>query len=52
VAKTPLRAIRIDDQLWLAAQIKADQEDSNVSEVIRAQLETWIDQGGKSDDIV
>jgi hypothetical protein len=49
---TPLRAIRINDRLWLAAQIKADQEDRNVSEVIRTQLETWIDQGGKSDDLV
>lgn len=39
--KTPLRAIRINDELWQAAQTKADQEHRNVSEVIRTQLAEW-----------
>jgi antitoxin component of RelBE/YafQ-DinJ toxin-antitoxin module len=37
-----LRAIRVDDELWQAAQVKADAEGRTVSEVIRELLERWV----------
>lgn len=42
---TPLRNIRIDDDLWNAALAKAENEGSNLSEVIREWLETWVKKG-------
>lgn len=39
---TNLRAIRIDDTLWLAAKEKASAEGVSVSEVVRAQLARWV----------
>ena len=36
--ETPRRAIRVDDALWLAAQTKAAQEGTTVSEHIRELL--------------
>lgn len=34
--------IRIPDKLWTAAQAKADEEDDNLSEVIRRALERYV----------
>ena len=42
---TPLRNIRIDDELWNAAQAKAETEETNLSEVIRELLATWVRKG-------
>ena len=39
---TTLRNVRIDDELWQAAQQRAVTEQVNVSEVIRALLEAWV----------
>ncbi|SKL48717.1 Uncharacterised protein [Mycobacteroides abscessus subsp. massiliense] len=41
---SPLRSLRIDDELWRAAQDKADLEgrDGGVSEVIRELLSKWV----------
>lgn len=40
--KTPLRAIRIDDELWTAVKEKAEAEGRNVSEIIRAALRRYL----------
>ncbi|WP_167542653.1 hypothetical protein [Mycobacterium europaeum] len=39
---TPLRAIRVDDELWHAALAKAEAEGRALSEVIRELLERWV----------
>lgn len=39
--ETPLRAIRISDKLWTKARIKAEKQNTTVSEAIRAFLERW-----------
>jgi len=39
---TPLRAIRIDDELWAAVQNKAADEETTVSEVVRSMLAAWV----------
>ena len=39
--ETPRRAIRIADDLWLAAQAMAAQEGTTVSEHIREELTEW-----------
>lgn len=41
---TTLRNVRIDDDLWTAAQDKAASEGRNVSEVVRELLSTYITQ--------
>lgn len=40
--KTPLRAIRISDELWLAAQAKAADNNESVSDVVRGALEKYV----------
>lgn len=40
---TPLRPIRIPDELWAKAQAKAHNEGTNVSEVIRRLLGEWAE---------
>jgi metal-responsive CopG/Arc/MetJ family transcriptional regulator len=44
MSKTPLRAIRIDDELWEAAQAKAAQDGDNLSAVIRDALRAYIQE--------
>ncbi|WP_167550868.1 ribbon-helix-helix protein, CopG family [Cryobacterium arcticum] len=39
--KTPLRSIRISDELWEAAQQNAAAEGRTVSEVVREALERY-----------
>jgi hypothetical protein len=40
---TTLRNVRVSDDLWQAAQERADAEAMNVSEVIRALLQAWVE---------
>lgn len=40
--KTPLRAVRISDDLWQAAQAKANEKGESVSDVIRRALERYV----------
>jgi len=44
VGNTKLRAIRIDDELWEAAQAKAAKQGDNLSSVIRDALRTYINE--------
>ena len=44
MSKTPLRAIRIDSELWEAAQAKAATEGDNLSAVIRDSLRKYLDE--------
>ena len=39
---TTARNVRIDDALWDAAKAKAEEDDRNVSEVIRELLYGWL----------
>ena len=39
---TPLRNIRIPDELWQAAQAKAVDEKTTVPDKIREFLEQWV----------
>jgi antitoxin component of RelBE/YafQ-DinJ toxin-antitoxin module len=38
----PARAIRVEDELWHAAQAKAAEKGTTVSAVIRAALEKFV----------
>ena len=40
---TTLRNVRVSDELWQAAQGRANTEGMNVSEVIRVLLQAWVD---------
>jgi hypothetical protein len=40
---TPIRNLRVPDELWQAAQQRADAEGLNVSEVIRSLLQAWVE---------
>lgn len=40
--KTPLRAIRISDELWQAAQAKAAEKGETVTDVLRRSLEKYV----------
>lgn len=40
--KTPARAVRIEDGLWLAAQAKAAERGETVSDVIRRALQRYV----------
>ena len=48
MSKTPLRAIRIDDQLWEAAQTKAAEQGDNLSAIIRDALRVYIQENEES----
>jgi hypothetical protein len=39
---TPLRTIRVSDDLWKAVQAKAKDEGETVTAVILKQLEEWL----------
>ena len=40
--KTPIRGIRIPDELWHAAQEHAAADGVTVSEVVRTMLAEWV----------
>jgi hypothetical protein len=40
---TPIRTLRIEDELWQAVQDRAAAEGLSVSEVIRLLLKGWLD---------
>jgi metal-responsive CopG/Arc/MetJ family transcriptional regulator len=42
--KTPQRSIRIDDELWTAAQAVAQANQESVSDIIRTALRHYITQ--------
>jgi len=44
MSRTPLRAVRVDDTLWEAAQTKAAEKGDNLSEVIRDALRQYINE--------
>lgn len=44
---TTRRSIRIEDELWQAAQEQAQAEGRNVSDIIREALEQYVKQGDK-----
>jgi Arc/MetJ-type ribon-helix-helix transcriptional regulator len=44
MATTPLRQVRIPDDLYQAVRDKAHTVGKNVSEVIRDLLQRWIDE--------
>lgn len=39
---TPIRGVRVPDELWQAAQAKARERGEDVSAVIRAALERYV----------
>lgn len=41
---TPIRGVRVPDDLWRAAQDKAAAEGRTVSEVVRELLAGWLAQ--------
>ena len=40
--RTPLRNVRVSDELWQAAQAKAEERGETVSDVIRQALERYV----------
>lgn len=44
---TTRRAVRVDDELWTAAQAVAAERGENLSDIIRAALRAYIEQWGK-----
>lgn len=40
---TPARTVRIEDGLWQAVQVKAKEDGTTVSEVIRQLLTEWTE---------
>lgn len=40
---TPVRTLRVSDELWDAATKKAGDEGTNLGEVLRAALEQYVD---------
>lgn len=43
---TPLRNVRVADELWRSAQAQAAKDGVNVSEVIRQALEHYVNGKG------
>ena len=41
---TTLRNVRVPDELWDAALARAENEHTNVSEVVRKLLQQWVDR--------
>lgn len=41
---TPLRAVRVDDQLWAKAQAKAKKNGDNLSAIIRDALRDYLNE--------
>jgi predicted DNA-binding protein len=44
MSKTPLRAVRVDPELWEKARAVADKNGDNLSAVIRDALRTYIQE--------
>lgn len=44
---TPLRAVRIDDDLWQPALTIANERGEHLSDIIRAALVAYIQKWGK-----
>ena len=44
MSKTPLRAIRVESELWEAAQAKAAKKGDNLSAIIRDALRTYTQE--------
>ena len=44
MSKTPLRAVRVDPELWEKARTIADKNDDNLSRVIRDALRDYIQE--------
>jgi predicted transcriptional regulator len=42
MSPTPLRAIRVPDDLWTAAAEIAEERDENLSEIVRAALTRYV----------
>ena len=40
--KTPLRNVRVSDELWQAALFKAEERGETVSDVVRRALERYV----------
>jgi predicted HicB family RNase H-like nuclease len=40
--KTPMRSLRVADDLWAAAQVKAAARGETLSDVIRKALERYV----------
>lgn len=40
--KMVMRSIRVPEKLWTAAKERADREDLNISDVLRAALERYV----------
>lgn len=47
--KRPIRAIRIEDRLWQAAQNEAARRGETVSEVVRRALIRYVPKGAMDD---
>lgn len=45
VTDTPSRNIRVDDELWKAAQARAAENDETVAQVIRRALREYVKNG-------
>lgn len=44
--KTPIRGVRVPDELWDAARAKAADEKESVSDVVRRALEAYVKDVG------
>lgn len=44
---TQVRTVRIDDERWSAANVKAEAENRTVSSVIRELLDAWLADKGR-----
>lgn len=40
--KMVMRSLRVPESLWEAAKAKADEQDLNVSDVVRELLANWV----------
>lgn len=45
VAETKIRAVRVDNELWEAAQVKAKDRRESVADVIRRALLAYVEEG-------
>jgi len=43
----PLRAVRVDEETWTAAKVKAETERTTVSEVVRVALRDYAAEAVK-----
>lgn len=48
--KTPIRTMRVSDELWEAAQVVAASRGESLSDVIRAALVRYVKRYGKGSD--